>query len=192
MIRNGVSGSRTVRCESCRRQRSKGFRGNVFLKEYRQQMTRASWNQLPCLQQMWLSNRKLLVADGRPKSDGQCSVYKTAHNIEDTWRATDVREMKNIFSEVQMSNHVVMFRPVCLAKVVIMNTFDASFPIERKGRSQGRFLTMITTRGAKKGTSICTMSEFKKTVIRVIGSTFAAALANAVDRIFHVQLLVKA
>ena len=162
MIRNGVSGSRTVRCESGRRQRSKGFSGNVFLKEYRQKMTRASWNQRPCLQQMWLSNRKLLLADCRLKSDGQCSTYKSAHNIEHTWRAIDVREMRNIVPEVEMSNPVVMFRPVCLATVVIMNTFDASFPIERKGRSQGRFLTMITTRGAKKGTSICPMIEFKE------------------------------
>ena len=63
--------------------------------------------------------------------------------------------LNNLVSNVKMPIPVVMFRPVCLEDVAVVTAFD-SFSEERKGRSQGTFLTMVTSRGVERGASVFT------------------------------------
>ena len=94
------------------------------------------------------------------------------------WSATDVRALNNLVSKVKMPIPVVMFRLVCLEEVAVVTAFDA-FSEERRGCSQGTFLTMMTSRGVDKGASVCTIIEVVSTVLyRVIGKSAGGRIGS--------------
>ena len=78
--------------------------------------------------------------------------------------------MRNLNELVVKVKPISVFRPVRLIKVEVMTAFGVSCAKERKGWSQGGFLTAITTCDVKNEPTVCGMVQFKNTVIhRVIG-----------------------
>ena len=116
------------------------YRGNVSVKEYRQTCTSTYTIgvYLAC-RQTCLSQRKTLEQANESclASVRILRAQDCAERPGDAMSAPEVRELNSLVSKRKMSNPVATSRPVCVEKVMVVTTVDASF-CGRKKRAQSR------------------------------------------------------